>query len=208
MRFLKKKVFGTQSVKVQSPVTKYSVTSSDTEESSNFQPLHNPLKSKKTISKANKIQFPVRSKAPKGETLTPVKSLCTKNIVKNYGKAICNFSYSQPGKEYLMKILKTHDISITIDEFFSFLSKKKDFIDSIQSFKELLLPNPNDTRAEADYKKLYQLIGEVFIKFFSVNWIFSSRLTYKDAHLKFRNKMLRRLKNPELFTYIKGFSKS
>jgi hypothetical protein len=65
----------------------------------------------------------------------------------------------------------------------------------------------DDSAQLAAFKRIYKRIGEIFIKFYSVNWIFNGRLNYKDAHLKFRNRMLRRLKNPDSFNHIKSFSK-
>jgi hypothetical protein len=61
----------------------------------------------------------------------------------------------------------------------------------------------SDTEKEMEFKNILKKLGEIFIKNFSVNWIFSGKMTYKEAHLKFRFKMLRRIRNPELFTYLK-----
>jgi len=60
-----------------------------------------------------------------------------------------------------------------------------------------------DSKEVAAVKRGFAEVGEVFIKNFSVNWAFHSRVFHKEAHLKFRYKMLRRVRNPELFTYLK-----
>jgi len=65
-----------------------------------------------------------------------------------------------------------------------------------------LLPEKNENPMITKFKRLFQVISEIFIKYFSVNWIFDSKVQYKQAHLKFRFKILRRIQNPELFTYL------
>jgi hypothetical protein len=166
-----------------------------------------PTETRSVSFKFEAVQPRKRAKAPTGETLTPVKSLCTKNIVKNYGKAICNFSFSSAAQPYIQDILKREKFSINLEDFLHHLNSKKDSIDSIQSLKELLMIYDDDSNKLKAFKTLYRLIGEVFIKYFSVNWIYNGRLTYKEAHIKFRNKMLRRLQHPQLFTHIKAFTK-
>jgi len=58
----------------------------------------------------------------------------------------------------------------------------------------------NDEEEIRNIKCLFKEMAEIFIKYFSVNWIFSGRLQYKKEHLKYRFNLLRRLRNPELFT--------
>ena len=205
MRYLKNKILRAQA-QYQEPEPKPTV--------SKLRRLHvssvvkdEPIKIEEINIKFEEMQPRKRAKAPIGETLTPMKSLCTKNIVKNYGKAICNFAISPTSKEYLNDILKKDRMKISVEDFLAHLNQKKDSIDSIQSLKELLIVHDNDSEKLKAYKELFKKIGEVFIKYFSVSWIFNGRLTYKDAHLKFRNKMLRRLQHPELFTHIKAFSR-
>ncbi len=203
MRFLKKKVSSALTAKpvVEQPkVQRLKRVPIEDEEAPKKAP-----KVSKGIYKFESVQPKKRAKANVGETLTPVKSLCTKNIVKNYGKAICNFCFMDASKYYLEDLIKKYGVSL--QDFLDFLNSKKDSIDSIQSLKEMLIPYDDDSPALKAYKALYKDIGEIFIKYFSVNWIFNGRLTYKEAHLKFRYKMLRRLRNPEMFTHIKAFSK-
>jgi len=203
MRFLKKKVGNAQSAKPANTDSKIQrLKRVPVEEEEPSKTLKNV---KKPIYKFESVQPKKRAKAPVGETLTPVKSLCTKNIVKNYGKAICNFCFLDAAKTYLEDLVKREGVNM--EEFLNYLNSKKDSIDSIQSLKEMLIVYEDDDLPTRSYKVLFKEIGIIFIKYFSVNWIFNGRLTYKEAHLKFRFKMLRRLKNPELFTHIKAFSR-
>jgi len=70
-----------------------------------------------------------------------------------------------------------------------------------------LLVTSEDSAEVAAYKRVFQGLSIIFVKFFSVNWIFSGKLFNKLAHLQCRLKILRRIKNPEHFTYFKGFVK-
>jgi len=138
-----------------------------------------------------------------GSYVTSERDRSTKNIVKNYGKAICSFACSDIGKPYLQSVLEKNKIQQKQKEFIAYICKVKESIDSIQSFRSLLLITENDPEDMIAYKKAFAAIGEIFIKYFSVNWIYSGRITHKDTHLKFRFKMLRRIQNPEFFTYLK-----
>jgi len=125
----------------------------------------------------------------------------TKTVVKNYGKAIASFAISPIAIPYLNPLVKQEGISV--NEFVKFISTAKEGIEGIETFRALLLVKEGDDKKTAAYKRVFQSIGEIFIKSFSVNWIFSGRMANKQAHLKFRFKMLRRIKSPELFTYLK-----
>jgi len=140
--------------------------------------------------------------------LNPIESLRTKepklnlkNVAKNYGRAICNFIVAPAAEDYLLPLSK--EFNINANEFKEFIALRKNTLDGIEDFRELLLVREEDSEQERGYKKLFQKLGEVFIKYFSVNWIYSGRLNYKLDYVKVRNKVLRRVQNPELFTYIR-----
>ena len=83
----------------------------------------------------------------------------------------------------------------------SIRSKKRKIVNII-TLRDLLLIRPENTEKEVIYKKLFAEMCEIFIKYFSVNWIFGGKMKLRDEHLKFRFKMLRRIRNPEYFTYL------
>lgn len=124
-----------------------------------------------------------------------------KNIAINYGKAIANFAVSALAVPYLCEKLAQEGLTMT--EFISFVKKRKDGIGGISSFKPLLLIEEGDGNKSAGCKRVFQSIAEVFIKYFSVNWIIHGKVSHKMTYLKFRSKMLRRVQHPESFTYIK-----
>jgi len=141
------------------------------------------------------------SNSPKSPK-TPEKIRCTKNIVKNYGRAIAKFACSEMALVYLMPILA--ESNIEYPDAMAFFIKAKTKIQGIDTFRALILEHPQDNIKEAAFKTLFVRMGEIFIKYFSVNWIFHSKILHRSTYLKYRFRMLRRLKNPELFTYLKG----
>jgi len=163
---------------------------------------------------STKPSSPISSPESKGEkkrkripgfSSTPAASRETKNIVKNYGKAICTFAVSYPALPYLAVILEEQHLPL--EQFVKYINQIKDSIDGLHHFRSILLINEDDSSELVAKKKAFIAIGKVFIKYFSVNWIYNSRVFHKEAHLKFRFKMLRRIQNPELFTYLKNSKK-
>jgi len=137
------------------------------------------------------------------DSISPKSVKATKNIVKNYGRAICIFIGSSVSHPYLEEMIQKEHQHVILENFIAYIDERKESLDCIDRLKNMLVITENDSTEEASYKALFKQIGVIFIKYFSVNWIFSGRLKYKKAHLAFRYKMLRRLKNPELFTYLK-----
>jgi len=128
-----------------------------------------------------------------------------KNIAKNYGRKICAFAASPIALPYLKTFIANENVQLK--GFINYVQSIKENLDGLSHFRSALLELPNDSNTLKAYKKLFRLISEVFIKFFSVNWIFHSKIFHKEAHLKFRFKMLRRIQSPELFTYMKDPNK-
>jgi len=141
-----------------------------------------------------------------GDCFTPKIYLQAKNIVTNFGKAIATFAMSELALPYLTLELEKEGFENLIkpDEFVEFVKSSKGKINSIEGLRSLILIEENDSPKAVAFKKCFQTLAEIFIKFFSVNWIIHGRVTYKLEHLKFRFRMLRRIKNPEVFTYLKG----
>jgi len=135
-----------------------------------------------------------------GIVKTPLVSRGTKNIPKNYANRIASFAISELAVPYLSERYGPY---VSIAHFQEYIAERKAALTSITNFRELLQPDENDNDLQKLYKEMFQYVSIVFIKYFSVNWIFNSKLSYKEEHLKYRFKMLRRVKNPELFTYLK-----
>lgn len=190
MRFLKNKILLAQEFKKQTEKK---------QEIANKPP--------KTVSKSNSsISSPSSPKKRRavqaGVIVTPEKIRCTKNIAKNYGSAIATFACSAIALPYIKPLLEQEGLSL--QAFIDYGKQMKKFITGIDSFRSSLLVKSTDGSMSASCKRVFQKISEVFIKYFSVNWIFTARIAHKLVYLKYRGKMLRRIQNPELFTYVKG----
>ena len=135
------------------------------------------------------------------KNLAPPPRNPTKNIIINYGKAISSFALSRLAVPYLKTHLENEGVSMK--GFIDFVGEAKEEIGGIQSFRNLLLIKPEDSTLMIKYKKIFKLISEVFIKYFSVNWIMNGKVIHKLVYLKYRSKVLRRIQNPENFTYIR-----
>lgn len=141
-----------------------------------------------------------RSRQPKNSSSRRNDS-SMKNIALNFGKAIASFAMSPQAIPHLKDYLDQQNI--TLADFLNFIKGKKGTIGGICSFRSLLLVEEGDPARVVSYKKAFQFISEVFIKYHSVNWIMNGRVTHKSTYLKFRFSMLRRVQNPESFTFIK-----
>jgi len=122
-----------------------------------------------------------------------------KNIVKNYGKNSALFSISPEGKQYISGKLSEEEFY----HYSQFVKERIPNLININNFREMMIPAPMDTPDVCKFKKVFQEMAEIFISYFSLNWIFHSpRIKDVKGHIAMRNKMLRRVRNPELFTYI------
>jgi len=146
------------------------------------------------VTKTKKIQKR-RRKAKKG------KRMCEKlkNIVKNYGKNCALFSISPEGKPYIGDQLSEEEYT----RFKDFVQVRIPNLINIPNFREMLLESPVDCIEICKFKKLFRDLSEIFINYFSLNWIFHSpRIKDVKGHIILRHKMLRRVREPEHFTYI------
>jgi len=144
-------------------------------------------------------QAKARLRAPKSPNTS--KTSNTKNMSINYGKAIISFSTSSVATPYLKDVLQKH--GLTRDEFVAFVTRAKESIGGMSSLRSLLLVFDSDSEQVVALKSTFRYISEVFIKYFSVNWIIHGKVTHKMTYLQYRFKMLRRIQDPEHFTYIR-----
>jgi len=122
-----------------------------------------------------------------------------KNIVKNYGKNCATFAISELGIPFLSNQLSVEEIA----GFKEYIRSKIAGITNIANFREMLLSTEKDSEDIVKYKKTFQYISEIFIRDYSFNWIFHSpRINDVKGHIFARFKMLRRIRDPEHFTYI------
>ena len=144
----------------------------------------------------------------------------SKNIMKNYARALANFAGSNIAVPYLRQMIdqryskskkqakeRTDNIESELSGFKQFIEKNKQKINCIKNLRGLLLAEDKDADNIKLFKELFKNISVIFLKFFSVNWLFSSKIGDKAAHLKYRLRLLRRVQNPKFFTYLEDFSR-
>jgi len=198
MRFLKNKV--AKALQQQNESADNAQIIIKKEEADHFAPQRIiPPQPSQTPHQSRNLPNVVNSKPPSSNNVKQNSS--TKNIVKNFGRAFATFALSDISVRYLEVILK--DKKLSLQDFRDFVAARKEGIDGISSLRDMLLVHRLDKEKLAICKRVFQEISIIFIKFFSVNWIFDSKVGNKIAHVKSRFKMLRRIKNPEYFTYLK-----
>jgi len=203
MSILKQKIKACTQAKLKSPTLDQSIPTHKVFQSQQNSPdLPQGLKLKKSNSEPKKRQ------RLKGDCFTPKCYLQAKNIVTNFGKAIATFGLSKLALPYLSAELEKpkYEGKLQVSDFIEFMKENKANINSIDNLRNLLLTKDEDSAKSIALKQCFQVIAEIFIKYFSVNWIIHGRVTYKLEHLKFRFKMLRRIQNPQQFTYLKSYN--
>jgi hypothetical protein len=80
----------------------------------------------------------------------------------------------------------------------------RDFIQNIETFRDSMLRNEYEPKEKEDYKEFFRMAAEIFMKYFSVNWVFTGKMLYKMEYLKIRGALLRRIKNPSSFINLKS----
>ncbi len=195
MRFLKNKIALSAQLKVANDLA---LTKIEVKQEPQVQVKVAPVPVQQTQQKTKEPSNRGRKKTSP-EAKEEAKS--TKTVVKNYGKAIASFAMSPVAIPYLSEIMAQNNVKHS--EFVEYVGKAKESIEGIDTFRSLLLVKDNDHPKIAAFKIVFQSIAETFINSFSVNWIYSGRMMNKKVHLKLRFKILRRIQNPELFTYLK-----
>jgi len=190
MRFLKNKIARARGLSVLSP-------SSLEVSLENPKIPTDPIKSSPTrmssTPKSEEIKSPPNFK----------KQLSGDNIIKNYGRAMTNFAISTPARSYLAVILPR--LNVSLQAFYDYIKQRKSSANCIKQLRAMLPIGDEQSEEELNLKKVFQEICIIFLKFFCVNWLYSSKISEKVAHLKYRFKIMRRVKNPQYFTYLKDF---
>ena len=115
----------------------------------------------------------------------------TKNIIINFGKAILTFAMSDLAKEYIDRYF--HKEGINIDSFNDFVSEMKPRISGYKNFEAAFWADEEDNEEIVFYKKALKMLGVVFMKYFSVNWIIHGKIAHKLVYLQNRFAILRRI---------------
>jgi hypothetical protein len=135
------------------------------------------------------------------KTLTPKGSTSCKNVMKNYSRVFTIFAISPLSRPHLMPLLQKHKLELS--PFIDFVNSQKKAVNCIKGLRDsLLLVKDTDSEQISAMKQIFQAICVVFLKFFCVNWIYHSKIVDKTAHMSYRLKLLRKVRNPATFNYL------
>ncbi|CAD8055500.1 unnamed protein product [Paramecium primaurelia] len=117
----------------------------------------------------------------------------TKNITKNYSKAIISYIFNNP--QVVQGLMQKY----RYDDLVNFLKNKKNSMTNIKQLRDLWL----DGGKNAEYNRVFRIISQLFLKTQAVSYVYNSRISNTQWHLKYRYNLLRALKEPENFKFIK-----
>lgn len=121
----------------------------------------------------------------------------TKNIPKNYGKAI--LTHIQKNTYTVKKILAHEGVSFA--EFMSQVRKNKTRINSIADLRKMWGEGDYDNKM----KKCFRMLSHDFMRRHCLMYIFNSRVKNFGTHIKYRRKIISGIEKPSDFTNIKEY---
>ena len=120
----------------------------------------------------------------------------TKNIPKNYGRAIISFMLAN--EKLLERVFSDIDPS-RVRAFKLFLLREKKTIKTISGLRNLWLSKRNK------FAKETRILSGIFLRRNCLGYIFNSRITDYRLNIKYSSKMLEGVHNPERFSHLKDF---
>lgn len=89
---------------------------------------------------------------------------------------------------------------MTFSSFMSTLRSRKRRINSIADLRSFWLE-----AEEEDFPKITRILSNVFLRYYSLEYIFNSRISNYAGHVKYRGRLVEALRNPKTFTSIKQY---
>lgn len=90
--------------------------------------------------------------------------------------------------------------SMTFSSFMAILRARKRRINSIADLRSFWLESE-----EEDFPKIARILSNIFLRFYSLEYIFNSRISNYAGHVKYRGRLVEALQNPHNFTSIKQY---
>ncbi|CAD8084145.1 unnamed protein product [Paramecium primaurelia] len=159
-------------------------------------------KKQKEVRNEQKLAKRIRKRIPVQESLDSFrinrkkkgpKVNDTKNITKNFSKAIISYILNE--KELIQKFMSNEQY----DSFIALLKNKKNQMTNIKQLRDLWV----DTGRNPEFNKVFRIISQYFLKSQAVPYVYNSRISNTAWHLKYRQNLLRALREPENFKFIK-----
>lgn len=108
----------------------------------------------------------------------------TKNIPKNFGKAIIIFV--EKNKKMLRPIFERENIEFR--QVFEELQKMKKNINTIADLRYFW--------TECEYSKSMRIVSNLFLRKYSYSYIFNSRIKSRLCHVKYKKRLEEAIKEP------------
>lgn len=115
----------------------------------------------------------------------------TKNIPKNYGKAMITFILER--SDWIKMRLGSH----IHDELLGELRQRKSKINSIIHLKDLW--------TNSKYSREFRILSNLFLRKYSFGYIFNSRVSNYGTHIKYKYKLQDAVRRPSHFQSIKEY---
>lgn len=120
----------------------------------------------------------------------------TKNIPKNFGKAIaCFIEHNEPLVRRVFTLFPQLDYS----EFLLDMKRRRRSVNSIAALRSFWIEEENIFAAPT------RILSQIFLRKHCFHYIFSSRVTYFEGHIKYRVRLLEALENPKDFNSFKCY---
>ncbi|CAD8161193.1 unnamed protein product [Paramecium octaurelia] len=161
------------------------------QEESSWNELPQPSKMKKYYNKHSQVDSSESFKIIRKKKEKKIND--TKNITKNFSKAIISYIMNNPD------LLKSFFSNKQYDDFLNLLKNKKNQMTNIKQLRDLWV----DGGKFSEFNKVFRIISQYFLKNQSVAYVYNSRISNTIWHLKYRQNLLRALKEPENFRFIK-----
>jgi hypothetical protein len=117
----------------------------------------------------------------------------TKNIPKNYGKAIIIFIEKNPRK---IHPILTH-YNVEYNSLLQELQERKKSINTIADLRKMWM--------EFKYCEVIRVVSLLFLRKYSLPYIFNSRIKSRECHVKYKRRLQEALANPGQFQHIKDY---
>jgi len=119
------------------------------------------------------------------------KLTCKKVIVRNYCKALVNFSISEHASGYLLEDLNRGGVDL--GTFRNALKAKKDTINTFQDLEQLLWIRPDDSVQLICFRMSFKNACIIFLKYFSVSWILNAHFKNRSLYLSYKGKFIQHI---------------
>lgn len=110
----------------------------------------------------------------------------SKNIPKNYGKAILNFI--RRNEQLAISLLEY--LKIDYNEFINSLRRLRGKLNTISELRSLWINSENK------FAKAYRILSAEYLRKHSLSYIFNSRVENFHKHIKYRYKIIQSVEHP------------